>query len=1154
MSTSWKMAALLGLTVCLWGAPVSAQPANDECTGAIAVGEGIATGDNTGSVVDGPTDGDGNMGDDIWFLYTPSSAGVVTVETCGTTGPVTDTVLIVYDAALGCPTAGSPFVASEDDSCTAAGGGSAFASGVSFPVSGTDSYYVQVGDFNGGTQGVIDVNITLTPIAAEICDDGIDNDADGDTDCDDADCAADAACLPPMNDNCADAIALADGVATAFSTSNATDEGTFSCRGSSDVWFEYTAAATGTLDVVLSNTADLGGGFWDTNHSVYLNSTPGSCPTDADEQACSDPTSITGLPVIGGQSYLIRVGTWSSTSGEQGTGDVTATLTAATPEVCDDGVDNDADGDTDCADSDCAAEAACIEAGNCGDGIDNDLDGLTDCADVADCGAEPSCAAPANDDCVNAQAIGEGSFPFDNTNALLDGPTDADGNMDADVWFLYTATAGGTATIDTCAGPAGSLTDTVIIVYDGAMCPIAGDPAIASDDDTCAAGGAGSAFASEVQVPVCAGDTLLIQVGGWNGAEGDAILSVNVAAPSNDDCTAATPVGEGSFDFSNCGATLDGPTDADGNMDLDVWFLYTAGGDGNAVIETCGTTGALDDTVIIVYDGAACPVAGDVGLASDDDTPGCGPSGFNSSVSIPVTTGQTLLIQVGGWNGAEGDGTLSISLPEVCNDGIDNDADGDTDCADADCVANAVCIEAGNCADGIDNDLDGLTDCDDVMDCGADVLCDGLPPANDDCANAEAVGEGSFVVDNQDAVLDGPTDADGNMDTDVWYLYTASVSGTATISNCGDGPGSLTDTVMIIYDGTMCPIAGDPFIASADDTCSLGGGSAFAAEIEIPVVAGDTYLIQVGGWNGATGVGELNIDVVIPGDNCTDPFMVGEGSFDFDNTGATLDGPIDGDANMTNDVWFLYTATTPGDATFTTCNTMGTLTDTVMIIYDATTGCPVAGDAGLASDDDTCGPTGFNAEITLPVMAGEQYYVQVGGWNGTEGDGTLDISVVLPCVDPTPSFSAGPALSGIAPLSVDFMNTSDNGGDAATTYDWTFGDGGTSGDENPSYTYTGCGTFDVTLTANGCGVSVPTTQAGLITVYAMGDTNGDCNVDVADAIATANYLFAGGPAPVCGNASDVNGDGTVDIADAVYMLIFLFGGGSAPVAPAGSGC
>ena len=62
---------------------------------------------------------------------------------------------------------------------------------------------------------------------------------------------------------------------------------------------------------------------------------------------------------------------------------------------CDDGVDNDCDGDTDCADNDCGGEAcgsgsgascdsgSCVET-DCGDGVNNDQDGATDCADT-DC-------------------------------------------------------------------------------------------------------------------------------------------------------------------------------------------------------------------------------------------------------------------------------------------------------------------------------------------------------------------------------------------------------------------------------------------------------------------------------------------------------------------------------------------------------------------------------------------------------------------------------------------------------------------------------------------------------------------------------------------------------------------------------------------------
>ena len=62
-------------------------------------------------------------------------------------------------------------------------------------------------------------------------------------------------------------------------------------------------------------------------------------------------------------------------------------------EVCDNALDDDNDGDTDCADTDCAGSAACgpeNTAPRCSDGVDNDADGATDCADT-DCTAAPNC-------------------------------------------------------------------------------------------------------------------------------------------------------------------------------------------------------------------------------------------------------------------------------------------------------------------------------------------------------------------------------------------------------------------------------------------------------------------------------------------------------------------------------------------------------------------------------------------------------------------------------------------------------------------------------------------------------------------------------------------------------------------------------------------
>jgi hypothetical protein len=57
-----------------------------------------------------------------------------------------------------------------------------------------------------------------------------------------------------------------------------------------------------------------------------------------------------------------------------------------TPEVCNDGLDNDCDGLIDCADPDCAADRACVPAVEvCGNCVDDDGDGLVDYEDPDCC-------------------------------------------------------------------------------------------------------------------------------------------------------------------------------------------------------------------------------------------------------------------------------------------------------------------------------------------------------------------------------------------------------------------------------------------------------------------------------------------------------------------------------------------------------------------------------------------------------------------------------------------------------------------------------------------------------------------------------------------------------------------------------------------------
>jgi len=68
------------------------------------------------------------------------------------------------------------------------------------------------------------------------------------------------------------------------------------------------------------------------------------------------------------------------------------------------------------------------------------------------------------------------------------------------------------------------------------------------------------------------------------------------------------------------------------------------------------------------------------------------------------------------------------------------------------------------------------------------------------------------------------------------------------------------------------------------------------------------------------------------------------------------------------------------------------------------------------------------------------------------------------CDPVTIDFSAGP-LSGISPLTVNFTDQT-TGPSPITSWQWTFGDGGTSTDKHPSYIYAGSGTYNVRLIAS----------------------------------------------------------------------------------------
>jgi hypothetical protein len=93
------------------------------------------------------------------------------------------------------------------------------------------------------------------------------------------------------------------------------------------------------------------------------------------------------------------------------------------PENCIDGLDNDLDGRSDCADSDCDAAGACQTGPEiCGNNFDDDRNGVADCADAAcrgvdPCNGEDCLDGTDNDrdglvDCDDSQCAGDTACDF----------------------------------------------------------------------------------------------------------------------------------------------------------------------------------------------------------------------------------------------------------------------------------------------------------------------------------------------------------------------------------------------------------------------------------------------------------------------------------------------------------------------------------------------------------------------------------------------------------------------------------------------------------------------------------------------------------------------------------------------------------------------
>jgi hypothetical protein len=118
---------------------------------------------------------------------------------------------------------------------------------------------------------------------------------------------------------------------------------------------------------------------------------------------------------------------------------------------------------------------------------------------------------------------------------------------------------------------------------------------------------------------------------------------------------------------------------------------------------------------------------------------------------------------------------------------------------------------------------------------------------------------------------------------------------------------------------------------------------------------------------------------------------------------------------------------------------------------------------------------------------------------------------------------------GSSPLTVGFTSSVEASHcDGVPSFEWSFGDGGTSSEPNPTYRYARAGVFAWGLTVAQGGATCTRTGSVSVSPGVPGDCDGDREVTIGELQRAVN-MFLGIEPPACG--ADCDGDGQLSIGE-----------------------
>ncbi len=552
----------------------------------------------------------------------------------------------------------------------------------------------------------------------------------------------------------------------------------------------------------------------------------------------------------------------------------------------------------------------------------------------------PTLGAPItvpNDDCADAISVECGDLVFGTTTGAttdFNAGTCGTSVTSPGVWYKLIGD-GSLVTASTCNSAS---FDTKIGVYTdgcGNLTCVAGN-----DDFTGCAG-----FTSEVSFPTDDGVEYLILVHGFGGAVGDFALSITCEAlANNDDCTDALPISCGQLiQGSTIGTNADNAaTCVTSNTSPGVWYSYTGTGE-FVIVSTCNN--ADFDTKLSVYtDGCGTLTC----VTGNDDAAGC--FGFTSELGFLSEAGREYLVLVHGFGGATGSFTLSITCQPIL---LAND----------------------NCAD-----------------VAPVVLTNGIP------ATFTGTTIGATPSFEETNILGA---------TAVWEAVTLTGNcNILTMDYCGTGAG-IMETAFVVY--TDCPAsvfsAGDfDFVTCPDGNLTVTFTGIPAGTYYLPVVAdanfntpGD-YIMNVSSVDcpappandNVCFAEPLTLGVGAPYDlrfTTAEPGEVSPGAGSLPGLGSceSQDGWCNIETEVQNSQWFTFVAPLSG---YVIVFAEGI--DAQLAVYSVENCADFSTFTVVGANDDSYTGCQFCPQVELKcLIPGETYYVQLDGFDGTKGTGTI---------------------------------------------------------------------------------------------------------------------------------------------------------------------